>query len=94
MLTPLGKEIFEMDVALMAAVEVLRRSERAEQLRQRIKKFRLAAARVVLAELAARPDQVEPAEAIRRVIDAAITTGMNWQDIAAIFNHASDTRTQ
>jgi hypothetical protein len=94
MMTPLAQTILELDVTAMAIVDVLRRSERADQLRQCVKNLRVAAGRVVLAELATHPDQVEPAEAVRMVIEHAIAAGVGWQDVVAIVNTASERRSQ
>ncbi|MDR3437152.1 hypothetical protein [Telmatospirillum sp.] len=92
MLTPLAQRILELDVAAMALANALGRTDRANQIRKRVKDLRLASGRVVLAELVTRPDQVDPAEAVRMVIEHAIAAGVEWQTVAAIVNTASERR--
>lgn len=92
MLTPLVQRIFELEVVTTSLANAVGRTERGDRIRMHIKNLRLAAGRVVLAELATRPDQVEPAEAVRMVVDAAIGAGLGWQDVVAIVNTASECR--
>ncbi|MDR3437159.1 hypothetical protein [Telmatospirillum sp.] len=92
MLTPLAQRILELDVAAMALANALGRTDRANQIRKRVKDLRLASGRVVLADLATHPDQVEPAEAVRMMIEQAIAAGMEWQAIVAAVNTASEER--
>ncbi len=94
MLTPLVQRIFELEVTATALANALGRTDRADPVRTCMKNLRLAAGRVVLAELAADPRQVEPAEAVRMVIEQAIAAGLGWHDVVAIVNTASDGRGQ
>jgi hypothetical protein len=92
MLTPLAQRILELDVAATALANTLGRSERADRIRKRVKDMRLASGRVLLAELATHPGQVEPAEAIRLMIEQAMAAGMEWQTIVVAVNTAREQR--
>jgi len=92
MLTPLAQRILELDVAATALANTLGRTDRGDQVRRHVKNLRLAAGRVVLAELATHPEQIEPAEAVRLMINHAIAAGMEWTAIAAAVNNASERR--
>jgi len=92
-MTPFSQCFLEADVAAMALVAVLGRTDRAQRIREKIKDLRSAAGRLQLAELAAHHDQIDPPDAVRLVIQAALAAGMGWPDIAAIFNNtASEAR--
>ncbi len=91
-MTPLAQRILELDVAATALAQTLGRTERADDVRRRVKELRLAAGRVVLAELAAHVAQVDPAEAVRLVVEHALHAGLDWQTIVAMVNTASERR--
>lgn len=92
MLTPLAQRILEFDAEVAALINMIGRTDRAALVRRSLKNVRLAQGRLLLAELASRPNQVEPAEAVRMVVDAAIGAGLGWQDVVAIVNTASECR--
>lgn len=92
MMTPLTLRSLEVDAAVMALLDTLGRTDRANLVRQRLKDLRLVTARLLLADLAAHPDQVEPADAVKLVIEAALAAGMEWPAIVAAVNSASEQR--
>ena len=91
-MTPLAQRILELDVAATALANALGRTDRAQQIRERVRAVRLISGRLLLAELVSQPGQVEPAEAVKLVIEQAMAAGMEWPTIVAAVNTASERR--
>jgi hypothetical protein len=91
-MSPLAQHLLDLDVAASALANALGRTDRAADVRRKIKELRLAASPLVLADLAVNPSQLPPTEAVKLVIDHAVAAGVDWQTLAALFNTASERR--
>jgi hypothetical protein len=91
-MTPLAQALLEVDVATLALVNTLGRSDRSNKIRDRLKELRVAAAKAHLTELVEHPPAIEPKEAVRQVLQSAMRAGVNWHDIVGLVNTISEDR--
>jgi hypothetical protein len=91
-MTPFAQRLLEADVAAQALANILGESERANQIRSRLRDLRRAGSSALLAELATHPDQVGPEQAVKLVIEHSLTAGLDWPTLVAMVNTASERR--
>ncbi len=91
-MTPLAQSLLELDREASSFAALLGQSDRGKMIRERIKAVRLAAANVRIADLAAHPDQVDPEEAVRLVVQLAIEVGVTFPVIVGAVNSVSERR--